>query len=153
MSISVLRTCIRCIEQSHLSRINTISRATCSVKRRRHFYIVVPAGTVSTRDSAKSQRCRKWENVWTLVKLHTLVEIMRILLYKYKNIYNVLGTAAFAFIHFFHLTSKIWLWYICRDTCTTYIYMLHIWQMIAIYIWLICIHIYIYILCTVVLFY
>ena len=53
-----------------------------------HFYIVDPTGTVMTRDSANSQTCRKWGNVWNLVKLHTLVEISEfcILLYVYDRV-------------------------------------------------------------------
>ena len=52
-----------------------------------HFYIVDPVGTVTARDSANSQTCRKWGNVWNLVKLHTLVKISKfcILWYMYDR--------------------------------------------------------------------
>ena len=46
-----------------------------------HFYIVDSACTVTARDSANSQTCWKWGNVWNLRKLHTLVEIIEFLFY------------------------------------------------------------------------
>ena len=69
-----------------------------------HVYIVDPAGTVTARDSANSQTCWKWGNVWNLRKLHTLVEIIEFLYFMVRVLQgHVLENATFAFIKKIHL--------------------------------------------------
>ena len=74
-----------------------------------HVYIVDPAGTVTARDSANSQTCWKWGNVWNLRKLHTLVEIIEfnISLYIYYKMVS-LKLLNFTLFKKFHLFKDLY---------------------------------------------
>jgi hypothetical protein len=81
-----------------------------------YLYIVDPVGTVTTRDSANSQTCRKWGNVWNLVKLHTLVKIREFCIWLYVY-YTVMFSKMRRLLSFkFFTSSKM----ICTATCPWY---------------------------------